>query len=108
MGETTQEKKHRPLFPSLPTSHFNRQAIVFDTCLLVYPCLVLQYLGQCAVLLADPSAWTGASADTPAATGPPFWAAIPRPVYWPVLIITILESVVASQALISASFSIVA
>lgn len=86
--------------------HFNRRAITIDTCFIVWPCLLLQYLGQTAVLLRTPSAWTDA-ATNPAGTGGPFWAAIPRPVYWPMLALTVLESIVASQALISASFSIV-
>ena len=59
-------------------------------------------LGQAALLIHRPS--TFSSPD-----GPPFWAAIPAhpAVYWPVFALTVAISIVASQALISAAFSIV-
>lgn len=58
--------------------------------------------GQAALLIHRPSTFS-------APDGPPFWAAIPAhpAVYWPVFVLTVSVSVVASQALISASFSIV-
>ena len=79
-------------------------AIQIATTAFVYPSLVLAYLGQAAVLLGTPAAYKGASDG---GVGPPFWAAIPKPVYYPVLVLAIAMAVVASQALITASFSIV-
>lgn len=82
--------------------HFNRKSITLATTALVYPALILTYLGQAALLIHRPS--TFSSPD-----GPPFWAAVPShpAVYWPVFGLTVMISVVASQALISAAFSIV-
>lgn len=87
--------------------HFNRSAITIVTCGLVWPCLLAAYLGQAATLLATPTAWTDAGTN-PVGTGGPYWASIPRAVYWPMLALTVAESVVASQAMISASFSVAA
>lgn len=36
-----------------------------------------------------------------------FYSSVPTPVYWPMFIIATLAAIVASQALISASFSII-
>jgi len=76
--------------------HFCVGAVRLSYCTLVFPCLIFSYLGQVAYLLAYPEAYTN-----------PFWLSVPTPVYWPVLIVSTLASVVASQALISGVFSIV-
>ena len=63
---------------------------------LIYPALLLCYLGQGAVLLTDPS---GAER--------PFYALIPRgPWIYPAVVLASAATVIASQALISGVFSI--
>ncbi|KAI9015537.1 potassium transporter-domain-containing protein [Hyaloraphidium curvatum] len=76
--------------------HFSRLSIQISTIAVAYPCLILQYLGQTAMLLDDPSEWEQA-----------FWAAVPGPLYWFIVVLSILATIIASQALISASFSVV-
>jgi KUP system potassium uptake protein len=62
--------------------------------LLVLPALVLNYLGQGALVLAHPEA-----------RGNPFFDMIPVAVYWPVLLMATAASVIASQAVITGAFS---
>lgn len=62
----------------------------------IYPCLVLQYMGQAAFLSRNMSAVEDS-----------FYQSVPRPVFWPVFVIATLAAVVGSQAIISATFSIV-
>ncbi|XP_065858722.1 potassium transporter 3 isoform X2 [Euphorbia lathyris] len=62
----------------------------------VYPCLVLQYMGQAAFLSKNFSAVSMS-----------FYSSIPESVFWPVLVMSILASVVASQAVVSATFATV-
>uniref|UniRef100_A0A0D9V9Z1 Potassium transporter n=1 Tax=Leersia perrieri TaxID=77586 RepID=A0A0D9V9Z1_9ORYZ len=57
--------------------------------LIIYPCLILQYMGQAAFLSKN-------IFDMP--TGP---------IFWPVFVVATLAAVVGSQAVISATFSIV-
>ncbi|GAB4834492.1 hypothetical protein Ancab_032749 [Ancistrocladus abbreviatus] len=76
--------------------HFTATSIRIAFSCLVYPCLVLQYLGQAAFLSKNMSA-------IPIG----FYASVPDPAFLPVLVIAILAAVVASQAVISATFSIV-
>jgi len=75
--------------------HFGRgpiRAIWFG---LVFPCLVLNYLGQGAVVLHHPHARFD-----------PFWAMTPQVFYWPILVLATLATVIASQAMISGAFSL--
>ncbi|CAN6470512.1 unnamed protein product [Victoria cruziana] len=62
----------------------------------IYPCLVLQYMGQAAYLSKNPDdiQWS-------------FYNSIPESVFWPVFVIATLAAIVASQAVISATFSII-
>lgn len=85
----------------------------------IYPCLVLQYMGQAAFISKNFSAiptsfyqsipgkaWKGASFSHVLYP----WLTIihfVEPVYWPVFVVATLASVVASQAVISATYSIV-
>jgi KUP system potassium uptake protein len=76
--------------------HFGRRPIRKAWLGLIYPALLLCYLGQGAALLADPS---GAAR--------PFYALIPRgPWIYPAVILASAATVIASQALISGVFSI--
>ncbi|KAK4387864.1 Potassium transporter 4 [Sesamum angolense] len=76
--------------------HFTACSIRIAFVFLVYPCLVVQYMGQAAYLSKNISA-------IPIG----FYATIPDAVIWPVFIIATLAAIVASQAIISATFSIV-
>ncbi|XP_011074017.1 potassium transporter 4 [Sesamum indicum] len=76
--------------------HFTACSIRIAFVFIVYPCLVVQYMGQAAYLSKNISA-------IPVG----FYASIPDAVIWPVFIIATLAAIVASQAIISATFSIV-
>ncbi|KAI4313607.1 hypothetical protein L6164_026570 [Bauhinia variegata] len=76
--------------------HFNRQSIQIAFLFTIYPSLVLTYAGQTAYLIKNPNDH-----------GDGFYKFIPTPVYWPVFIIATSAAVVASQSLISATFSII-
>mgnify|MGYP004708086007 CR=1 FL=1 len=62
----------------------------------VYPSLVLCYAGEVAFLSKHPDALTNA-----------FYSSIPKTVYWPMFVLATLAATIASQSMISASFSIV-
>ncbi|KAJ8771054.1 hypothetical protein K2173_023379 [Erythroxylum novogranatense] len=77
--------------------HFSYAAIQIAFTFLVYPALILAYMGQAAYLSQhhDDNNHIG------------FYISVPRSVRLPVLIIAILASVVGSQAIISGTFSII-
>ncbi|KAF8397127.1 hypothetical protein HHK36_016034 [Tetracentron sinense] len=77
--------------------HFTYTAIQIAFTFMVYPALILAYMGQAAYLSKHhhPSHKIG------------FYVSVPEIVRWPVLIIAILASVVGSQAIISGTFSII-
>jgi KUP system potassium uptake protein len=77
--------------------HFGKTAIQRAWVGLVFPCLVLTYLGQGALVLNHP--W---------ARHNPFWAMTPAVAYWPILVLATAATVIASQALISGAFSMTA
>nr|QAU20962.1 K transporter protein [Fragaria vesca subsp. vesca] len=62
----------------------------------IYPCLILQYMGQAAFLSRNLSAVSMS-----------FYASVPAPLIWPVLVVAPLAAIVASQPVISSTFSIV-
>lgn len=68
----------------------------FAFCSMVYPALILAYAGEAAYLIKHPDQLSTA-----------FYSSVPEPVFWPMFIVATLAAVVASQALISASFSII-
>jgi len=74
--------------------HFGKQPIRLAWYALVLPSLVLNYLGQGALMLLDPSV------DHPFFLLAPSWALIP------LVALATLAAIIASQALISGSFSI--
>jgi len=76
--------------------HFNRKSIQLAFCVLVYPSLLITYTGQAAYLIKNPGD-----------IGSTFYKAIPQSVYWPMFIVATLAAIVASQALITATFSII-
>ncbi|NP_001288554.1 Probable potassium transporter 3 [Zea mays] len=77
--------------------HFTAASIRIAFVGLIYPCLVLQYMGQAAFLSKSPDCNIHFI----------FFESIPRPIFWPVLVIATLAAIVGSQAVISATFSIV-
>ncbi|XP_042487389.1 potassium transporter 5-like isoform X2 [Macadamia integrifolia] len=76
--------------------HFNVRSIQISTCSIVFPSIILAYVGQAAYLRKHPL-------DASAA----FYKSVPKPIYWPMFVVAVLAAIVASQSLISASFSIV-
>ncbi|KAL8161069.1 hypothetical protein V2J09_012558 [Rumex salicifolius] len=77
--------------------HFSYTAIQIAFTFLVYPTLILAYMGQAAYLSVHHQNITEIS----------FYLSVPEEVKWPVLIVAILASVVGSQAIISGTFSII-
>ncbi|CAK9229817.1 unnamed protein product [Sphagnum jensenii] len=77
-------------------SHFNKSSIQLAFSSFVYPSLILTYAGQTAYLIKNP----GDISDA-------FYKSIPHAVYWPMFVVATLAAIVASQALISATFTIV-
>ncbi|XP_050250932.1 potassium transporter 2 [Quercus robur] len=77
--------------------HFSYTAIQIAFTFLVYPALILAYMGQAAYLSQHHHSSHVIS----------FYVSVPAPVRWPVLVVAILASVVGSQAIISGTFSII-
>ncbi|XP_058092857.1 potassium transporter 4 isoform X2 [Magnolia sinica] len=76
--------------------HFNALSIRLAFAFVIYPCLVVQYMGQAAFLTKNIS-------KIPVS----FYDSIPAPLFWPVFVIATLAAIVGSQAVISATFSII-
>ncbi|KAL5102344.1 hypothetical protein RYX36_006671 [Vicia faba] len=76
--------------------HFSALSIKIAFTCLVYPCLILAYMGEAAFLSKH-------HYDIKRS----FYKAIPEAVFWPVFIVATLAAVVGSQAVISATFSII-
>ncbi|XP_022729350.1 potassium transporter 1 [Durio zibethinus] len=76
--------------------HFSSLSIRVAFSFLVYPCLVLAYMGEAAFLSKHHE-------DIQRS----FYKAIPEAVFWPVFIVATLAAVVGSQAVISATFSLI-
>lgn len=74
--------------------HFGRPAIRRSWFFIVFPCLVLNYLGQGALILDDGSAVAN-----------PFFHLAPSMLVWPLVILATAATVIASQSVISGSFS---
>ena len=75
--------------------HFGRKAIGWSWLTIVYPCLMLNYLGQGALLLATPAA-----AENPFFLMAPDWARLP------LVVVATAATIIASQAVISGAFSV--
>ena len=75
--------------------HFGRRPIILAWYFFVLPGLFLNYLGQGALLLHDPSA-----------AAKPFFAILPHWAIYPMVALSTLATVIASQALISGAFSL--
>jgi KUP system potassium uptake protein len=75
--------------------HFGPKAIGFSWLTLVYPCLMLNYMGQGALLLGTPEAATN-----------PFYLMAPEWARLPLVFIATAATIIASQAVISGAFSV--
>jgi len=75
--------------------HFGRRSISVAWLYVAFPCLLLNYLGQSALLLADPKA-----IDNPFFRLAPDWAQLP------LVGLATLATVIASQAVISGAYSV--
>lgn len=74
---------------------FSRRAVQLSWLCYVFPCLILAYTGQAAYI-----------ADHPEAYSNPFFNAAPPGTIYPALVIAILAAIVASQAIITATFQL--
>ncbi|KAJ4955282.1 hypothetical protein NE237_012065 [Protea cynaroides] len=76
--------------------HFSVRSIQISFTAFVYPCLLCAYVGQAAYLSKFPYHVSDA-----------FYKSTPEPMYWPMFVAAVIASIIASQAMISATFSIV-
>ncbi|KAL8111865.1 hypothetical protein AgCh_019538 [Apium graveolens] len=76
--------------------HFSVPSIQIAFSFVVFPCLLLAYMGQGAYLM-----------NYPDSANRIFYDSVPDGLFWPVFVIATVAAVIASQAMISASFSCV-
>lgn len=77
-------------------AHFPVLAIQIAFTLIVFPALLLAYTGQAAYIMKN----KGHVVDA-------FYRSIPHAMYWPMFVVATLAAAIASQATISASYSII-
>ncbi|KAJ0039228.1 hypothetical protein Pint_23877 [Pistacia integerrima] len=65
-------------------------------CSVVYPTIVLAYTGQASYHRKHPDL-----------VGDSFFKSLPDAVYWPIFVVAVLAAIIASQAMISGTFSII-
>jgi len=75
--------------------HFGARPIRYGWFAVVMPCLMLNYFGQGAMLLQNPSAIEN-----------PFYLMVPQTLQLPMVLLATLATVIASQAVISGAFSL--
>jgi KUP system potassium uptake protein len=75
--------------------HFGRVPIKYGWFFVALPALLLNYFGQGAALLADPEAIKN-----------PFFALTPRPLLYPMVVLSTMAAIIASQAVITGAFSL--
>ncbi|WP_397590883.1 potassium transporter Kup [Sphingorhabdus sp.] len=80
--------------------HFGRRPIKFSWLFFVLPALMLNYMGQGAMIL------TMTPQEAQLAIRDPFFLMVPDMISTPVIILTIMAAVIASQAVISGAFSL--
>ncbi|KAJ0162719.1 Potassium transporter 5, partial [Colletotrichum tanaceti] len=74
---------------------FSMRAVQMSWLLWTYPCLILAYSGQAAHLAVMPEKYTN-----------PFFNTVPPGMLYPSLILAVLAAIVASQAIITATFQL--
>ena len=80
--------------------HFGRRPIKFSWLFFVLPALMLNYMGQGAMILSM------SPEEAQAAIRDPFFLMVPELISTPVIFLTIMAAVIASQAVISGAFSL--
>jgi KUP system potassium uptake protein len=75
--------------------HFGARPIRYAWYLMVLPCLMLNYLGQGALVLQDP-----------AAVSNPFYEGVPEWGLYPMIVLATMATIIASQAVITGAFSV--
>ena len=75
--------------------HFGRGPIQLSWLTMVYPALLLNYFGQCALLLQNPQAAYN-----------PFYELVPRALLYPMVVLATAATIIASQAMISGVYSL--
>jgi KUP system potassium uptake protein len=75
--------------------HFGKKPLQRAWFLLVWPCLVLNYLGQAALVIHDPKA-----------VEHPFFKLVPQALLVPMIILATAATIIASQAMITGVFSL--
>ncbi|ERN16963.1 hypothetical protein AMTR_s00057p00198730 [Amborella trichopoda] len=76
--------------------HFTMRSIQISMCSVVLPSIIFAYIGQAAYLRNH----TSDAADS-------FYKATPDSLYWPMFVVAVAAAMVASQSLISSSFSVI-
>ncbi|XP_051148959.1 potassium transporter 6-like [Andrographis paniculata] len=79
--------------------HFSQLSIKVAFTAVVYPALILAYMGQAAYLSQHHNFETDYNVG--------FYVSVPKKLRWPVMVIAILAAVVGSQAVITGTFSII-
>ncbi|KAH0707793.1 hypothetical protein KY289_012869 [Solanum tuberosum] len=77
--------------------HFSVRSIQISFSCLVFPSILSAYIGQAAYLSKNPHD-----------VGNAFYASVPVALYWPTFVVAVVAAIIASQAMISGAFSIVA
>jgi len=80
----------------LDMGHFGRNPVRYAWLIVVLPSLLINYLGQGALLLSNPEAASN-----------PFYLMVPEWALWPVVGLATAATVIASQAVISGAYSLV-
>ncbi len=78
--------------------HFGRWPIRFAWFFVVFPAVLFNYLGQGALLIAYP---------TPDNVSNPFYNSVPHWAHWPMVVLATVATIIASQAIITGSFSLI-
>ena len=76
--------------------HFTVKSIQISMCCVTYPALIMAYMGQASFLRKNEHLVD----DT-------FYKSIPKPLYWPMFVVAVAAAIIASQAMISGTFSII-
>ena len=76
--------------------HFGRWSIRCSWLFIVFPAVLFNYLGQGALLISDPSLVDN-----------PFYHSVPGWAHWPMVVLATVATIIASQAIITGSFSLI-
>ncbi|KAL4191936.1 hypothetical protein AMTRI_Chr06g169750 [Amborella trichopoda] len=77
--------------------HFSVKAIQLSFTAIVFPALLCAYIGQASYLRKFPDH-----------VGDTFYKSIPGPIYWPTFVVANAAAIIASQAMISGAFAVIA